>query len=81
LRHGLLPIATFGAWLVGALLGGSLLMEKIVGPVTLGPAHDIPAVLTIVLLAYFVHIATSTLLESVNLMSIQVCERHREHWI
>jgi peptide/nickel transport system permease protein len=70
LRHGLLPIVTFGGWLVGGLLGGALLTEMMSGPVALGPvlAHDIPAVLTIVLLAYFVHIVASILLESVDLI-------------
>jgi peptide/nickel transport system permease protein len=71
LRDGLLPIVAFGGWLVGGLLGGALLTEMIFGPVAFGPvlAHDIPAVLTIVLLAYFIHIVASILLESVDFIA------------
>jgi peptide/nickel transport system permease protein len=70
LRRALLPIVALGACLVGGLLGGSTLMEIAFGSVTLGPAltHDIPAVLTVILLAYFIHVGTSTLLESVDLI-------------
>jgi len=40
------------------------------GSVVLGPVlmHDIPAVLTVILLAYFVHVGTSTLIESVDVI-------------
>jgi ABC-type dipeptide/oligopeptide/nickel transport system permease component len=47
-----------------------MLMEIAFGSVVLGPVltHDIPAVLTVILLAYFVHVGTSTLIESVDVI-------------
>jgi len=70
LQHGVLPMLTLGGWLIGGLLGGSMLMEIAFGSVVLGPVltHDIPAVLTVILLAYFVHVGTSTLIESVDVI-------------
>lgn len=70
LRHALLPAVTLGGWLIGGLLGGAVITEKVfgrpgLGTVTLGAVltHDVPVVLTVVLLAAFIHVAASTLLD------------------
>ncbi len=70
LRHALLPATTLGGWLIGGLLGGAVITEKVfgrpgLGTVTLGAVltHDVPVVLAVVLLAAFVHVAASTLLD------------------
>ncbi len=70
LRHALLPVVTLGGWLIGGLLGGAVITEKVfgrpgLGTVTLGAVltHDVPVVLTVVLLAAFIHVAASTLLD------------------
>jgi peptide/nickel transport system permease protein len=70
LRHALLPVVTLGGWLIGGLLGGAVITEKVfgrpgLGSVTLGAVltHDVPVVLAVVLLAAFVHVAASTLLD------------------
>jgi peptide/nickel transport system permease protein len=65
-----LPAVTLGGWLIGGLLGGAVITEKVfgrpgLGTVTLGAVltHDVPVVLTVVLLAAFIHVAASTLLD------------------
>jgi peptide/nickel transport system permease protein len=70
LRHALLPAVTLGGWLIGGLLGGAVITEKVfgrpgLGTVTLGAVltHDVPIVLTVVLLAAFIHVAASTVLD------------------
>jgi peptide/nickel transport system permease protein len=70
LRHALLPAVTLGGWLIGGLLGGAVITEKVfgrpgLGSVTLGAVltHDVPVVLAVVLLAAFIHVAASTLLD------------------
>jgi len=70
LRHALLPAVTLGGWLIGGLLGGAVITEKVfgrpgLGTVTLGAVltHDVPVVLAVVLLAAFIHVAASTLLD------------------
>ncbi|ALL67422.1 Oligopeptide transport system permease protein OppB [Paraburkholderia caribensis MBA4] len=70
LRHALLPVVTLGGWLIGGLLGGAVITEKMfgrpgVGSVTLTAvtSQDVPVVLAVVLLAAFVHVAISTLLD------------------
>jgi peptide/nickel transport system permease protein len=70
LRQALLPAVTLGGWLIGGLLGGAVITEKVfgrpgLGTVTLGAVltHDVPVVLTVVLLAAFIHVAASTLLD------------------
>lgn len=70
LRHALLPVVTLGGWLIGSLLGGAVITEKMfgrpgIGSVTLNAvtAQDVPVVLAVVLLAAFVHVAISTLLD------------------
>jgi peptide/nickel transport system permease protein len=70
LQQALSPILTLGVWLIGGLLGGSMLTEIAFGPVVLGPilAHDIPAVSTVILLASFVHVGASMLIESVDVI-------------
>jgi peptide/nickel transport system permease protein len=75
LRHALLPAVTLGGWLIGGLLGGAVITEKVfgrpgLGTVTLGAVltHDVPVVLTVVLLAAFIHVAASTLLDILYLL-------------
>jgi len=70
LRHALLPVVTLGGWLIGSLLGGAVITEKMfgrpgIGSVTLNAvtAQDVPVVLAVVLLAAFVHVVISTLLD------------------
>ena len=70
LRHALLPVVTLGGWLMGSLLGGAVITEKMfgrpgIGSVTLNAvtAQDVPVVLAVVLLAAFVHVVISTLLD------------------
>lgn len=75
LRHALLPAVTLGGWLIGGLLGGAVITEKVfgrpgLGTVTLGAVltHDVPVVLAVVLLAAFIHVAASTLLDILYLV-------------
>jgi peptide/nickel transport system permease protein len=70
LRHALLPVVTLGGWLIGSLLGGAVITERMfgrpgIGSVTLHAvtAQDVPVVLAVVLLAAFVHVVISTLLD------------------
>ncbi|SAK67710.1 ABC transporter permease [Caballeronia ptereochthonis] len=70
LRHALLPVVTLGGWLIGSLLGGAVITEKMfgrpgIGSVTLNAvtSQDVPVVLAVVLLAAFVHVFISTLLD------------------
>lgn len=75
LRHALLPAVTLGGWLIGGLLGGAVITEKVfgrpgLGTVTLGAVltHDVPVVLAVVLLAAFIHVAASTILDILYLL-------------
>ncbi len=75
LRHALLPAVTLGGWLIGGLLGGAVITEKVfgrpgLGTVTLGAVltHDVPVVLAVVLLAAFIHVAASTVLDLLYLL-------------
>jgi peptide/nickel transport system permease protein len=75
LRHALLPAVTLGGWLIGGLLGGAVITEKVfgrpgLGSVTLGAVltHDVPVVLAVVLLAAFIHVAASTVLDILYLL-------------
>jgi peptide/nickel transport system permease protein len=75
LRHALLPAVTLGGWLIGGLLGGAVITEKVfgrpgLGTVTLGAVltHDVPVVLAVVLLAAFIHVAASTILDVLYLL-------------
>jgi peptide/nickel transport system permease protein len=70
LRHAMLPVVTLGGWLIGSLLGGAVITEKMfgrpgIGSVTLNAvtSQDVPVVLAVVLLAAFVHVVISTLLD------------------
>jgi len=70
LRHAALPLMTLGGWIIGGLLGGAVITEKVFGRPGLGTvtlnavlSHDVPIVLAVVLLAAFVHVAASTLLD------------------
>lgn len=70
LRHGLLPIVTLGGWLIGGLLGGAVITEKVFGRPGLGTitlnaitAQDVPVVLAVVLLAAAIYVSVSTLLD------------------
>lgn len=70
LRHALLPAMTLGGWLIGGLLGGAVITEKLFGRPGLGSvtldavtSQDVPVVLAVVLLAAFVHVAMSTALD------------------
>ncbi|MBB3213811.1 peptide/nickel transport system permease protein [Herbaspirillum sp. Sphag1AN] len=70
LRHALLPVITLGGWLIGSLLGGAVITEKMfgrpgIGSVTLNAvtSQDLPVVLAVVLLAAFIHVVISTLLD------------------
>jgi peptide/nickel transport system permease protein len=70
LRHALLPAMTLGGWLVGGLLGGAVITEKVFGRPGLGTltlsavtSQDVPVVLAVVLLAAFTHVVISTLLD------------------
>ncbi|WP_210324527.1 ABC transporter permease [Chelatococcus reniformis] len=72
LRHAALPAVTLGGWLIGGLLGGAVITEKVFGRPGLGTvtlnavlSHDVPVVLAVVLLAAFIHVAASTLLDIV----------------
>ena len=75
LRHALLPAVTLGGWLIGGLLGGAVITEKVFGRPGLGTVtlsavltHDVPVVLAVVLLAAFIHVAASTLLDILYLL-------------
>jgi peptide/nickel transport system permease protein len=75
LRHALPPVLTLGGWLIGGLLGGAVITEKMfgrpgIGSVTLAAvtSQDVPVVLAVVLLAAFVHVVISTLLDIVYLL-------------
>ena len=75
LRHAALPLMTLGGWIIGGLLGGAVITEKVfgrpgLGTVTLGAVltHDVPVVLAVVLLAAFIHVAASTLLDVLYLL-------------
>jgi peptide/nickel transport system permease protein len=70
LRHALLPVITLGGWLIGSLLGGAVITEKMfgrpgIGNVTLNAvmSQDLPVVLAVVLLAALIHVVISTLLD------------------
>lgn len=70
LRHALLPVVTLGGWLIGSLLGGAVITEQMfgrpgIGSVTLHAvtSQDVPVVLAVVLLAAFIHVVISTLLD------------------
>lgn len=70
LRHAALPLMTLGGWIIGGLLGGAVITEKVFGRPGLGTvtlnavlSHDVPIGLAVVLLAAFVHVAASTLLD------------------
>ena len=70
LRHALLPVVTLGGWLIGGLLGGAVITEKLFGRPGLGSitldavtSQDVPVVLAVVLLAAFVHVVISTVLD------------------
>ncbi|WP_347557457.1 ABC transporter permease [Robbsia sp. KACC 23696] len=70
LRHALLPVLTLGGWMIGGLLGGAVITEKLFGRPGLGTvtldavtSQDVPVVLAVVLLAAFVHVVISTLLD------------------
>jgi peptide/nickel transport system permease protein len=70
LRHAALPVMTLGGWIIGGLLGGAVITEKVFGRPGLGTvtlnavlSHDVPIVLAVVLLAAFIHVAASTLLD------------------
>ena len=70
LRHAVLPVLTLGGWIIGGLLGGAVITEKVFGRPGLGTvtlnavlSHDVPVVLAVVLLAAFVHVAASSLLD------------------
>lgn len=75
LRHAIPPVLTLGGWLIGGLLGGAVITEKMfgrpgIGSITLNAvtSQDVPVVLAVVLLAAFVHVAMSTLLDVVHLL-------------
>lgn len=70
LRHAALPVVTLGGWIIGGLLGGAVITEKVFGRPGLGTvtlnavlSQDAPVVLAVVLLAAFIHVAASTLLD------------------
>jgi peptide/nickel transport system permease protein len=70
LSHALLPVITLGGWLIGSLLGGAVITEKMFGRPGLGSvtlnavtSQDVPVVLAVVLLAAFVHVVISTALD------------------
>lgn len=74
LRHGLLPIVTLGGWLIGGLLGGAVITEKVFGRPGLGTvtlnaitSQDVPVVLAVVLLAAAIYVSISTLLDIIYL--------------
>ncbi|RDI22726.1 peptide/nickel transport system permease protein [Pseudacidovorax intermedius] len=75
LRHAALPLLTLGGWIIGGLLGGAVITEKVFGRPGLGTvtlnavlSHDVPVVLAVVLLAAFVHVVASTLLDLLALL-------------
>lgn len=70
LRHAALPAVTLGGWIIGSLLGGAVITEKVFGRPGLGTVtlnavltHDVPVVMAVVLLAAFIHVAASTVLD------------------
>lgn len=70
LRHAALPAMTLGGWLLGGLLGGAVITEKVFGRPGLGSltltavtSEDVPVVMAVVLLAAFVHVVISTFLD------------------
>lgn len=70
LRHAALPAVTLGGWLVGGLLGGAVITEKVFGRPGLGTvtlnavlSQDAPVVLAVVMLAALIHVFASTLLD------------------
>lgn len=75
LRHAALPALTLGGWLIGGLLGGAVITEKVFGRPGLGTvtlnavlSHDVPVVLAVVLLAALIHVAASTLLDILHVL-------------
>ncbi|MEP9383533.1 ABC transporter permease [Nocardioides sp. KR10-350] len=74
LKHALLPVLSLAGWLVGSLLGGAVITESVfsrpgLGSVTLNAVttKDMPVVLAVVLIAAFVYVVVSTLVDVLHL--------------
>jgi peptide/nickel transport system permease protein len=70
LRHSLIPAVTLSGWVVGGLLGGTVITEQVFGRPGLGQialtavnGQDIPVVLAVVLLSTLAYVAISGLVD------------------
>lgn len=75
LRHAALPALTLGGWLIGGLLGGAVITEKVFGRPGLGTvtlnavlSQDAPVVLAVVMLAAMIHVFASTILDVLTVL-------------
>jgi peptide/nickel transport system permease protein len=70
LRHSLIPAVTLSGWVVGGLLGGTVITEQVFGRPGLGQvaltavnSQDIPVVLAVVLLSTLAYVVISGLVD------------------
>ncbi|WP_433722362.1 ABC transporter permease [Nocardia sp. CA-129566] len=70
LRHAAVPAVTLTGWLVGGLLGGTVITEAVFGRPGLGRvtvdavlAQDLPVVLAVAILAALIYVVTSTIVD------------------
>ncbi|MGF6743988.1 ABC transporter permease subunit [Paraburkholderia sp. CNPSo 3155] len=70
LRHGLVPTITLAGWLIGQLLGGTVVTETVFSRPGLGTTtlqavlgKDVPVVFAVVLIVALVYVVTSTLVD------------------
>lgn len=75
LRHALIPAVTLSGWLVGGLLGGTVLVETVYARPGLGrvaldavSGHDIPVVIGLILLSASVYLVVNTVVDALYLL-------------
>jgi peptide/nickel transport system permease protein len=75
LRHALVPAVTIGGWLVGGLLGGTVLVETVFARPGIGRvaveavnSHDIPVVVGLIMLSAAVYLVVNTLVDVLYLL-------------
>ncbi|MFF2751434.1 ABC transporter permease [Kitasatospora sp. NPDC058048] len=75
LRHALVPAITLGGWLVGGLLGGTVLVETVFARPGLGrvaldavTGHDLPVVIGLILLSAAVYLVVNTAVDALYLL-------------
>jgi peptide/nickel transport system permease protein len=74
LRHALIPLCTLSGWLLGGLLGGTVVVETVfarqgLGRVTLAAvtSRDFPVVVAVVLFSAVVFVVVNTVVDAVYL--------------